>query len=511
MSDAVVGRERLVRGGSAMVVGSIAQKALGLVQTVIVVRALPVDRFGAYSFAMAYALFVATLSDVGVDTVLTRRLARADGADSGVVLASGMVVKTVMVAASLVIATVATLLYDIDLRVPAIVGVATIIGTIPSTLALVDMARLRPAAPMVIRTAGSILALAAVAIAALAGASVLVLVAVQTTTAIATGIALWVRTARRHPIALRFDRAEARSVLVEALPVGLATLAVVIFARVDQLLLGAMSTVRELARYGVAVRVVEAFNFVPTAIGAIALPALAHLDTFDPARARRLVRTGFRYLAVAVLPLAALVTVSGGDLLAEVFGSPYRAAAPSLTLLFWANYFVFAWVLARQVLVAGRQGRSLAILAWVAAVVNVALNIVLIPSFGAKGSAAASLIAYAAPFVGSLLLASSRPVFGTAVIAALRPAVAAAVVLGAVWVASQLTNNLACQLLAFAVSAPAAVILTRSLTVRELRGFAGGLRRADAPLEQDVVGEEIRNDGQQAAVDPAAATGEVLP
>lgn len=466
-------RGRLIRGGAVVVAANVFQKVVGVVFVALLARKLGVDGFGGFSFAIAYGAFFQTIADLGLDVVATRELAAAPASEEGRIIGSTLAAKAVAVVASLLVAAAATLLFPVDLRVVALIASLTALADLPSTFALPLLARVRTLGPQLIQTVGVTASAAGLIAAAWAGLSVRWLVVIQVAVNVATGVALAVHSRRERSSRLQVDRATVRSLVRLALPLALSTFAVVVFVRIDQLMLGALGDIDEVGRYAVAVKVVEALNVVPIALAAVVLPTLSHLQQNEPGKAARLLGTAFRLQAAVMLPVAALGTVGGGVLLAGLFGESYRRSGTALALLLWAHYFASSWVIARQALiVVGRTG-LLAALAILAAVLNVALNLWLIPAYGAVGAGWASLIAYAAPiFVGALIATVAEP-FRACIAASVRPAISAGLVL-ALLVALRPWPILL--LAAFAVVAPTALLVSRSVNVDELKDMVVSFR-----------------------------------
>jgi PST family polysaccharide transporter len=463
----------LLRGGAVVVAANVLQKLVGLVFVALLARELGVEEFGQFSFAIAYGAFFQTVADLGLDMVATRELAAAHEAEEGRIIGSALAAKAVAVLLSLLGAAGATLLFPLDLRVVALIAALTALADLPSTFALPLLARVRTLGPVFIQTIGVTVSAAALVASAWAGISVRWLVVIQVVVNIATGLALALYSRHVRASRLEVDRATVHALVKLALPLALSTFAVVVFVRIDQLMLGALGDVEDVGRYAVAVKVVEALNVVPIALAAVVLPTLSHLQQHEPDKATRLLETAFRLQAAVMLPLAALGTVGGGVLLAGLFGESYRGAGPVLALLLWAHYFASSWVIARQALiVVGRTG-VLAALAILAAVLNVSLNLWLIPAYGTVGAGWASLIAYAATiFVGSSIDAVAQP-FRACLAASVRPAISAGVVLALLAAVRPWPILL---VVAFLLVAPAALFLTRSLEFQELKGMVVSFR-----------------------------------
>ena len=99
----------------------------------------------------------------------------------------------------------------------------------------------------------------------------------------------------------------------------------------------------------------------------------------------------FYYLLLLALPMAAGLTLTADRIILFLYGPQFSAAAAALIMLAWAEALLFLHLIMGFLLTAiDRQGLFTAATAAYAAA-NVAINLVLIPRYGAAGAAAAAL------------------------------------------------------------------------------------------------------------------------
>jgi O-antigen/teichoic acid export membrane protein len=229
-----------------------------------------------------------------------------------------------------------------------------------------------------------------------------------------TGLALLV--AYRHwggrSFDWRFDAGECHALLKAGFPLFIASFAVMVYMRVDQLMLGQMSSETELGYYGVAVRLAEVLNFFPVAIATAYYPSLVEWRDQGAEVFRRKLQGLFNLMALIGYGVAVGATVCAPLGFRLLFGQRYDAAVPMFNLLVWSMLFVSLGMAMNTVLtVIGRFWIS-AVATLVGMVVNIALNFWLIPRLGGIGSAWATLVSYWVAAHGVyLLIPSLRPQF----------------------------------------------------------------------------------------------------
>lgn len=465
-----------MRGGLLVLIGNVGQKAATVLFLAVLARWLPLQEFGAFSLAVAYAAFFTVFADIGLDLVTTREIATAPEEDHGEIVGSAIAAKGAAAAVVvLVAAPLALAVYDGVSERAALAGLLVIIASVPTTALLGLAGQIRMTVPVLAQVLGT-LGSSAMALALVSwGVSIPLVVLSQGVLTLVVGSVIATATVRHLRIRLAVRRHVVVRLAREAAPLGAATVATVVLARVDQLLLPALHGLAELAVYGAAVRLVDSVNFLPVVTATIGLPALSRDRVVAEERGNRLTEASFRYLAAVILPVAAFGFASGGDVLALVFGEKFREGSDALSVLLAAHYFAFVYVMMRSVLIAWELIRPLAMLTVAAATVNVVLNAILVPRYGAEGAAAASFVSYAIPLAGAASMERTRQFARTAVTASVRPLAASVILLSVLML---LRPNLVFSVVLSMVLAPVALVATGATPLSEIRALArSGMRR----------------------------------
>ncbi len=173
--------------------------------------------------------------------------------------------------------------------------------------------------------------------------------------------------------------------------------------RLDQWIMGAVSSSRELGLYSVAVSWAEALFYLPTALTLVQRPDLVRAGREEAGdRASRV----FRAAVVFTVPLAAAMVLVAPILCAVIFPAEFRGAVDDLRVLAFGGFGIVALKLLGNALTA--QGRPLLATSGVlvAFVLTVSLDILLIPGHGGLGAAIASTVAYTAGGVATAVVFS---------------------------------------------------------------------------------------------------------
>lgn len=173
-------------------------------------------------------------------------------------------------------------------------------------------------------------------------------------------------------------------------PLGLASLAGLVYYRADVWLLAMLSSDVEVARYSVCFRVLDGITIPAGALAMIVVAKTAGLDHRSAlARADRMVR----WLVLGLLPVVAVLCVAPRWVLEVAFGPQYADATTVLRLVALAAVPTVAYLVWSPLV--GLRGRSLLPIMAASLVVNLGLNSVLIPEYGSEGAAIATIIGQA--------------------------------------------------------------------------------------------------------------------
>ena len=191
----------------------------------------------------------------------------------------------------------------------------------------------------------------------------------------------------------RVDASVWRHVVREAWPLGLSAIFVMLYARTDSVMIETIRGELEAGQYGLAFRIPEALVQLPALLIAVFAPRLARLyGEGDGAAFDRVMRLGFAALLALGLVASGVTSVSADWIVSFIDDSAELApAADVLRVMAWTFAFSCLSYLASTALIATDNQRVLVWIMGGAALLNFALNAVLIPQTGAMGATVATL------------------------------------------------------------------------------------------------------------------------
>jgi O-antigen/teichoic acid export membrane protein len=190
-----------------------------------------------------------------------------------------------------------------------------------------------------------------------------------------------------------------RALFVGSLAIGLAIGLSQIYFRVDALLLALLRSSEEVGLYGAAYKFIELAQIGVAAVATSLFPPLASFVAEQSPRARELVQKGFDVLLAGGVFGTIAMLAFPTEIITYTAGPEFEEAVPALQLL--APYVLLAAVIAAfwPVLLASEHDRTLLVTSLGVLVLNVALNLALIPAYGYKAAALVSTVSEAAVLV----------------------------------------------------------------------------------------------------------------
>ena len=190
----------------------------------------------------------------------------------------------------------------------------------------------------------------------------------------------------------------------EMLPFGLTMILVVfiwsIIGYTDRVLLGYMLEVdanRQIAIYTLATGLAGLSGIFAGSVTAIFYPVVSELvGKEDTKMVNKISQTAFKWVLFSSLPVTAFLIAFGGHLLRAAYGAAYEPGYLALVLFAAGVFASLAGSVQRTALAGMRMLKIELIVVSFAALLNILLNVLLIPLYGITGSALASAIALVA-------------------------------------------------------------------------------------------------------------------
>jgi O-antigen/teichoic acid export membrane protein len=430
--------KRVARNTSLLTIGQIISYGESAVYVILVARYLGVQGWGILNLGLAFTSVFGVFATFGLTTIATREVAKDRGlAGKYVANLIPMIVLFALANIGLTVVLVNAIGYSQEtIYVVYILSV----GIIVSALSLLFLAIFQAFEQLQFQAIATVIT----SVVPLCGAVILIqlhlnvtafalLVLLTATSGSVVGLAyVYAICVRRFFVPrLEADFTFWKGTLTEAWPMAAMGISIVIYFRIDAILLSVFQGTTAVGFYSAAYVLSEASNFVPGMFLTSMFPVFSRLHQASKTSFRDVSAQSARYLLYLALPMAFFVTLWAKPIIFFLFGATFAPSVAALQILIWAAAIMYVTRVLGTAFVAANLQRLNMKLTFIAVAINVGLNLLLIPKYSFYGAAFATVategfgLASGLFFLGrhgyalGLPRASLPPFFGLSVIGAI--------------------------------------------------------------------------------------------
>jgi len=192
-----------------------------------------------------------------------------------------------------------------------------------------------------------------------------------------------------------FNMTLSRQLLIESFPMAMTSTFIVIYYKIDTVMLSYMRNDAEVGLYMAASTLAFAMVFISSNFQQAIFPILSKLYVDAKNKMQSVYRQSFKYLCMLGLPIASGLCVVAPRIIILVYGEPYLGAVLAMQILCCAMLLMFVNGLMGYALITVNGQVIFMKIVAVGASLNIFLNMVLIPRYGIAGAAFATVVAEA--------------------------------------------------------------------------------------------------------------------
>jgi PST family polysaccharide transporter len=196
----------------------------------------------------------------------------------------------------------------------------------------------------------------------------------------------------KQSLALAIDKILATDLLKRGWPLIFSGFMIMIYMRIDQVMLGEMVNDNEVGTYSAALKLSEIWYIIPTIICNSFFPSIIDGKKQSQKIYYKRFQKLFDIVFLISIAIAIGVTIFSDRIIDVLYGDQYKDAADVLTVHIWASVFVFLGVAGTNFFIIENLQIKTFQRTALGAVLNIILNLILIPKFLSLGAAIATLI-----------------------------------------------------------------------------------------------------------------------
>jgi O-antigen/teichoic acid export membrane protein len=192
----------------------------------------------------------------------------------------------------------------------------------------------------------------------------------------------------------KFESKVALELLKDSWPLIFSGVAIAVYMRIDQVMIKEMMDLNAVGQYAAAVRISEAWYFIPMMLGASLSPAILNAKNNN----KRLYYSRLQSFYTLMVWMAVLIAIPiaffSEEIINTLYGVDFSGAIQVLVIHIWAGIFLSLGVACGKWYLAENYTKGALYKALLGMTVNIAGNYFLIPIYGMSGAAFSTLVAH---------------------------------------------------------------------------------------------------------------------
>ena len=378
---------------SWLVFDKIFRASLNIIVTIIIARNLGPENFGVLSYLLVLVFLFTTISTLGMNPVLTNNIIKFKKYDTNSIIITCYLVRFLFSIISYIIFILFILQSSnsiVFLDYSIIIGLVIVFKSSEILFSYFE-AKLQSKFIVISQLIGTILLIITLYIIFLNKLNNIYIYFAFLIEAVSIFIIINFIFFKKinYKFILRKNIKVIYKIFSDSLPVLISTMCIILYMRIDQIMINKILGQYELGLYSVSVRLIEIFHFIPKILMISYLPILLKNKNYN----QRLIILN-SYISKFSIILIFLILFSSDFFTRYLFGYEYVESIYTTNVLSFSLIFVYFGVVNEHWYIAKKLQKYYAFYVFLGALLNIFLNIYLIPIYGILGAAYATIITY---------------------------------------------------------------------------------------------------------------------
>lgn len=387
-------RRKVVRNVYWAVLGKVVNIVSGLLVGILVARYLGPENFGLMNYVISYVTLFSILAAFGLDSIEIRELSK-HYADKETIMGSAFAIRLVFAALTILLILLTLWRFESDAYTSAMVMVYSLSLIFSALNVIRNYFTSIVLNEYVVKTeiARTVFG-AVIKVILLVGRCSLTWFIVATTfdfVLVGSGYLYSYNKKGGSLRAWRADRSVAWMLIREAFPLLLSGTAIIIYTKINAVMIRNMMDNASVGQFSVAARITELAIFLPSVIAQTITPLLVQAHQENPARYREKRQLFMDLMVWSAVAMALAMSLPAAPVIRILYGEKYLSAIPVLQIMAWKAVFMALFSASGQMIIIENLQRYAVMRNIVGCIVSVALNFLLIPFWGIVGSAVAAV------------------------------------------------------------------------------------------------------------------------
>jgi O-antigen/teichoic acid export membrane protein len=384
-----------------LTLSDIVNKVFSLILVIYIAKYLGDVNFGKYSFAFAFAGFFLIFADAGLNTLIVRDVAQ-DRIRAAKYLGNILIIKTILsiIVLAMIVSAIAIMKYPQDTAITVyIVGLSLIVGSISGSFHSIFSAYEQMEYIALISTIGKIIFVALGIAVLVSGYGLLPFVSIfLLSNVIGFLLSGFLSYKRFTKPVFEIDFGFWKYLIKNGMPFLLTGMFASVYFYIDTIMLSFMKGDAVVGWYNAAYNLLAALIPVLALFMSVMFPVFSKFFKTSKKDLNIAFSTSIRYLFIFTLPIVVGTSLISENLIYFLYGTVFTQSILTLQILIWALLFISMSIVFSTMLNSTNRQMLVTKATACGAVINVGLNLLLIPGMSLIGASIATVITEASLF-----------------------------------------------------------------------------------------------------------------
>lgn len=387
--------QRIAKNTVVLYAARIASSLFSLLLTVCITRMLGDSTFGKYSFAIVFAGLFSILTNLGMNELLIREVAK-NKIKANKYLGNILVIRLILIAIvfALIVIVINLMNYPADTMVAVyLFGISTLLASLSAifrvTFRAFEQMGWEAVSTIIERAATFLLSLLVL----LSGLS---LIGLAYASLIGSIINLFftvlICVKRFVKPKIEIDLHFWKEMVKTAIPFSLSNVFVMLYVRIDTIMLSVMKGDSAVGLYSAAYNLVLAFEPIVFAFMSSVFPVMSRMFISSEDSLKVVYEKSCKYLLIIGLPICMGGMILSNRIILFLFGENFVGSIIALQILIWNCLLLCLYKPMLYLLCSINKQNQMALIGGMGALINIGLNLILIPRFSYVGAGITTII-----------------------------------------------------------------------------------------------------------------------
>ena len=387
---------KIAKNTSFLLISQIISYIFTFFITMYAARYFGANIFGIWSIALSITGILGIFADLGMSTLMIREVSR-DLSLADKYISNAIFIKIILSILTFGLIIIITNLIgypEIVKNVIYIVTVSVIIGSFAGILGAIFQVNEKMEYISLSTILSSVITLLGTAIMIFYNLGIVFFAFINILSTGLISVYILIKYAQNFPLPqLKIDFSFWKPILKESWPFGVTALSGMLYNYIDSIMLSVTQGAEVVGWYSAAYRLMLILLFIPNAVNMAIFPVMSRFYTSSEDSLKLMNEKYFKYMIILGVPIGVGTTILADKIILMIFGSGYIQSIIALQILIWTIILTFAGAPFVQLLQSINKQFIITKISVISAIINIILNLVLIPSFSYIGASFATLIA----------------------------------------------------------------------------------------------------------------------